>query len=199
MRRTASALLVACCLGAFVTGCSAKGQPAAAPSAVTTSTASPSAAASPTPSGPAAPATTVVTPKTLLGRAQATEKGTLDLFATAFKGFSSQGKKASGAYGTIAKRDVVMFIAFDGNNPDAKEMLDVAGDTWFKGTDFHEIDPGSLGGAARCADTVSGKTKLTQCIWASHTVFGLAYFFFLDPATAQAQFLKARSAIEVPA
>jgi hypothetical protein len=194
----ASALLAAGCLGAALTGCGAAGRPDAASNAAS---ASPSSAASPTPapSEPAGPATTVVTPQTLVGRAKATEKNTLDLYESAFRGFTSQGKKASGAYGAIAQRDVAMFIAFDGDNPDAEEMLDVAAQTWFKGTALHKIAPGPLGGAARCASAVRGRTRLTQCVWASRTTFGLAYFFFVDQATAEKQFLQARAQIEVPA
>lgn len=189
--------LVLVAVGSMVAlaGCGGAGPPAARSGPTAAPAESPITTASAARGAP----TTVTTPTALLGRAVTAEQATLDLFHKAFQGFSSKPGSAiaTQAYGSVAERNAAMFWAATGTNSDPAGMLDAAGRVWFKNSRFHSVDPGPLGGAARCTSVLSGQTELTQCIWATATVFGVLYVFFLDPAMAEEEFRKVRPLIEV--
>jgi hypothetical protein len=188
----------------LLAGCN--GSPAETPRSAqvsTTSAAEPSAAPTSTPPPPpqtSAPAVTVVAPKTLLGRPPATERSIKDLATTAAKGFGAPPGKimVSGAYGTTKQKNVIVFVAMTGDNPDGGEMLDLMASKVFSNSTFHPVDPGPLGGAARCADASSTGTASTFCMWADAGSFGMIYFLYSAAANADSLLAQARSEIEIP-
>jgi len=192
--------------GVLLAGCGG-GSPAAATAATQSAGASPGEEPSPTPADSPTPeastapvAMTVVQPKTLLGRSPATESTVKGLATTAAKGFGAPaGKvKVSGAYGTTKQKNVIVFVAISGNNHDGNEFLDVAAKEAFPKSSFHPVEPGALGGAARCADASSSGTPSTFCMWADTSSFGMIYFLYAAAADADTLLAQARAEVEVP-
>jgi hypothetical protein len=178
----------------------ATGSPAtgASPTGPQTPTGSPTEPPGPT-EAPPARTVTVVAPTTLVGRSKSTDPavaGLADKVAKSIQPPSGQ-TQASGAYGSLRDGDLIIFTAVTGSNSDAGEMLDVLADKVFTTARFHPVDPGTLAGAARCADASTARTPTTFCLWADSGSLGLVYFF--DGMAAQADRLLAgvRAEIEV--
>jgi hypothetical protein len=191
--------------GVLLAGCGG-GKPAAAtvpsqPVASSAAEASPTLVDSPTPEANASPvAMTVVAPKTLLGRSPATESTVKGLATTAAKGFKAPAGKVmvSGAYGSTKLKNIVVVVAVTGDIHDGDEFLDAVVKSTNTKSTFHTVQPGPLGGAARCADPSGANPPSTYCMWADNSAFGQLYFLYGAAADADALLAQARGEIEVP-
>ncbi|MFB9451639.1 hypothetical protein Dvina_20880 [Dactylosporangium vinaceum] len=189
-----------------VSGCGG-GEPAAAPAASATTgaaaTAASASAAMPvtpvaTPTAAGVIAYTVVQPKTLLGRAPATETALKEDGVKAGNAWGSASQtKASGAYGTAAKKNVIVFAAAVADVPDPAAMVEQVATQSFAKYTFHPVDAGR-GGAGRCSDSATGGgTPTTLCLWADNYAAGIFYFFFVSGAAADTLLPQARAEVEV--
>ncbi|NBE82117.1 hypothetical protein [Micromonospora rubida] len=147
--------------------------------------------------------TRVTAPATLAGRAKATDPA----LQTAVEGMISEMKStvqnetstAGAFYGDMAKNDLVMIAAASGLVTDPKKELD---DTFTGiGTELTvsnvvAVDPGPLGGEARCGDGKSEGVKLGVCAWADKGSVGMIVTYFKTGAQAKAEFVTMRGQIE---
>ncbi|WP_433222208.1 hypothetical protein ACQP00_22845 [Dactylosporangium sp. CS-047395] len=185
-------------------GCSDKPAEQSAAASAPASTAATSAAPSPTPSAapvatPAAAdviAYTVVQPKTLLGRAPATESAIKEQGAKVGSAWGTKESKVSGAYGTTGKKNVILFAASTADLTDPAAFVEQVSLQGFSKYTFHPVDPG-MRGSARCADASTAATPTTVCLWADQYATGVIYFFFSAPADAERSLGQARAEIEV--
>ncbi|MGI5244059.1 hypothetical protein [Dactylosporangium sp. CA-139066] len=185
------------------------GEPAA-PSSAAAGPASSAAAPAPTPASPtsAAPvatpaaaevvAYTVAQPKTLLGRAPATEAGIKEQGAKVGNAWGAESGRTtvSGAYGTTGKKNVMLFAASTADIRDPSAFLDDVAAQGFAKYRFRPVDAGARG-AGRCADATAGATPTTLCLWADEYATGIIYFFFGAAADADRLLPQARAEIEV--
>jgi hypothetical protein len=170
---------------------------AAAPSAVASSTASGAPAA--TPAAADVLAYTVVQPKTLLGRAPATEAGIKEQGVNVSNawGAGPGGSKVSGAYGTTGKKNVILFAASTSDVIDPAAFVEQVATQGFSKYTFRPVDAGPMRGAARCADAAGASTPTALCLWADQYAAGVIYFFFGAAADAERLLSQARAEIEV--
>ncbi|WP_426511754.1 hypothetical protein ACPPVO_14660 [Dactylosporangium sp. McL0621] len=143
---------------------------------------------------------TVVAPKTLLGRAPATEASVKKLATQAASRFQAPAGQVavSGAYGTTKQQNVVVLVAMTGSHTGPDEFLDALAKQAFPQSVFHPVPPGPLGGAARCADASSSGTPSTFCVWADNGSFGMLYFLYKAAADGDTLLAQARAEVEVP-
>lgn len=103
------------------------------------------------------------------------------------------------AYGSPKKNDVVGVLAIAGPISSPEEQLD----DFMKGLQdngkvtYAELDPGPLGGVARCATAKLGGVTSGVCAWVDHGSLG-ALIYFNKPMSEQIKkrFLAARAQIE---
>jgi hypothetical protein len=189
------------------------GEPAASSSAAagTTSAAVPASPSSDTsanteaPSPVATPAAadvvayTVVQPKTLLGRAAATEAAIKDqgVKVGAAWGVPAGGTKVSGAYGSTGKKNVVVFAASTADIADPAAFVEQLTLQGFAKYSFRLVDAGPMRGAARCADSPNAGVPDTLCLWADTYATGVIHFLYGAAADAERLLPQARAEIEV--
>ena len=63
-------------------------------------------------------------------------------------------------------------------------------------TNIHDVDPGSLGGEARCGEGSSEGVPVFVCAWADRGSVGMIAFFNRDPAASEELFPEIRGAVE---
>ncbi|WP_433063632.1 hypothetical protein [Dactylosporangium sp. CS-033363] len=176
---------------------------ASAPASVpaTTAAASPTVAATPvaTPAATNVIAYTVVQPKTLLGRAPATEAGIKEQGAKVGNAWDAgpSATKVSGAYGTTGKKNVILFAAATSDVTDPAAFVEQVATQGFSRYTFRPVDTGAKRGAARCADASSAATPTTLCLWSDQYDSGIIYFFFSAAADAEKLLPQAWGEIEV--
>lgn len=147
--------------------------------------------------------TRVVAPATLAGRPQITDpelKSVADAMVTEMKSTVQNETSAVGAfYGDPAKQDLVMIAAASGLMADpTKELQDaVTGlSTELAVTNMADVDPGPLGGDARCGDGKADDVKLGVCVWADKGSVGMVIIYFSSADKAKAEFTTIRGQIE---
>lgn len=155
---------------------------------------SPSPSPSPTPTE-----VTVIRPDSLLGRKRAGDRVVNGLLDKAFDGLRPpQGEKAvSAAYGALTRSNLVLFWATTADNADPSARLDDLVAQASSAMKFRDVDPGPLGGVARCAGDGGAVTPTTVCMWVDRGSFGFVYFLFDDAARADELLAQARAEIEI--
>ncbi|GAA4474658.1 hypothetical protein [Phytohabitans houttuyneae] len=58
------------------------------------------------------------------------------------------------------------------------------------------VDPGPLGGHARCGDNKVGQVEMAICVWMDKGSFGMITYYFHPAADLQREFVTMRGAIE---
>jgi hypothetical protein len=152
----------------------------------------------------AAAQTRLVTPDTLAGRPRNNDPAlqTLaDTMVTTMKGSQPGATSTIGAfYGDPGKRDLLMIAGASALVTDPAKELDVAitdlGEGDLKITNVASVEPGPLGGVAKCGDVNAEGVPLGVCVWADHGSVGVIALYFKTGAQAQAEFVQIRGEVE---
>jgi hypothetical protein len=106
---------------------------------------------------------------------------------------------AGAIYGNPAKLDIVMLIAASSIGGSAQDRYDVM----IKGigggfaiTGLKDVDPGPLGGIAKCGDGTVSSVPLGICMWADSGSFAMLMLFNKKGADLQKNFVSYRGQIE---
>ncbi|MFI7487439.1 hypothetical protein ACIBXA_03555 [Micromonospora echinaurantiaca] len=147
--------------------------------------------------------TRVVAPATLAGRPQITDTELASLseqMVSEMKSTVQNETSAVGAfYGDPAKQDLVMVAAASGLIADPKKELDDAVNglsAELSVSNMADVDPGPLGGDARCGDGKTDAVELGVCVWADKGSVGMIVIFFSSADKAKAEFVGMRGQIE---
>ncbi|MFV2100201.1 hypothetical protein [Micromonospora sp. LOL_024] len=147
--------------------------------------------------------TRLVAPDTLAGRPkrsdpqlqQAADEMVREIQATVQNETSAVGA----FYGDPAQEDLVMIVGASGLMSDPKQELDeaVAGlSAQLALTDMSPVEPGPLGGEARCGDGRQESLPLGICVWADRGSVGTVVMFFSSRADVAAEFVTMRGQIQ---
>ncbi|MEV4810304.1 hypothetical protein [Micromonospora avicenniae] len=151
-----------------------------------------------------AASTRVVAPETLAGRPRITNaelQSVADQMVTEVKK-GTQGRFTStvGAfYGDPAKRELAMIVSASGLISDPEKELDGAVAEISPELTIAEttpVDPGPLGGEARCGDGKVDATPLGVCLWADRGSVGAIVVYFKSAEEIKAEFVTMRGEIE---
>ncbi|GGL13926.1 hypothetical protein [Mangrovihabitans endophyticus] len=159
----------------------------------------------PTPSVSPTPTTTITVsvPKTLGGRKKLTGGqfgGAIDLMKTAVDVVPGATNTVGAMYGNVGKRDLVAVVAAEAPIDDPAAEVESSfvsaglGSTDIKG--IVDIDPGELGGAAKCGRAEEQSVSMVLCNWADEGSIGWTIFYFKSIKSAKAEFPKVRGQIE---
>lgn len=145
--------------------------------------------------------TRVSAPATLAGRPQITDASMAGVVETmeAELNASLPGATSSAAafYGDVASGDMVMIVAASGLVADPEAELDEALTTSGLITgNATDVDPGPLGGVARCGDGNQQGISLGVCGWADRGSVGMIVIFNSTGAEAATEFVTMRGEIE---
>ncbi|GAB3846755.1 hypothetical protein GCM10029963_27060 [Micromonospora andamanensis] len=147
--------------------------------------------------------TRMIAPDTLAGRPKITDpelqQAADDMVRNIEATVSNETSAVGAFYGDPADRDLIMIAGASGLMSDPKQELDAA----VQGlsaeldlTNMTAVDPGPLGGEARCGDGGSDGVPLGICTWADRGSVGLIVMFFSSRADAQAEFVTIRSQVQ---
>ncbi|MEU8085428.1 hypothetical protein AB0B57_17625 [Micromonospora sp. NPDC049101] len=147
--------------------------------------------------------TRVVAPDTLAGRPKNTNPELLtaaEMMVTDLKSTAQNETSAVGGfYGDPAKQDLLMMVAASGIWADPDKELNDA-ETGFKTelslTGMAPVEPGPLGGKARCGAGTTNGVPLGVCIWADRGSVGAVVMYFKSADQAKAEFTTIRGQIE---
>ncbi|RLK22785.1 hypothetical protein DER29_0629 [Micromonospora sp. M71_S20] len=146
----------------------------------------------------------VVAPATLAGRPKATDPalqaGARQLEAELNKTIPEASSTVGGFYGTLADKDLVMIAAASGLNPNPARTLE---DT-IRGArtsdvrlgEMSSVDPGPLGGEAKCGDAKAQDVPLGVCVWSDKGSVGMVIIYFKTGQQAHAEFATIRGQVE---
>ncbi|HEY6596258.1 MAG TPA: hypothetical protein VI011_19470 [Asanoa sp.] len=147
--------------------------------------------------------TRVVAPDTLNGRPKLTTpalQAAADRISAAVdKSLPNSTSSATAFYGNPAKKDLVMIQARSGLVRDPAKALDdfMRGVTeGAGGAEVKSVDPGPLGGVAKCADVKSGGTQIGWCTWVDNGSLGTVGFFYKTVKEASAELVSIRNVVE---
>ncbi|MEU4675771.1 hypothetical protein [Micromonospora sp. NPDC023737] len=151
-----------------------------------------------------AASTRVVAPETLAGRPRVTNtelQSIADQMVTEMKKGTQGGFTSTvGAfYGDPAKRELTMIVSASGLIADPKKELDGAVteiSPELAITETTPVDPGPLGGEARCGDGKVDTTPLGVCLWADRGSIGAIVVYFKSAEEIKADFVTMRGEIE---
>ncbi|MEH0826337.1 MULTISPECIES: hypothetical protein [unclassified Micromonospora] len=150
-----------------------------------------------------APEIRLVTPKTLAGRSKNTEPQLRRIADEMVRDMKSGVRNETGAvgafYGSAGKRNLVMVAGASGPVLFPEKELDdaVAGlSTSLAVKKMATVDPGPLGGVAKCGAGKSSGIALGVCTWADEGSVGLIVMFFSSAAKAKAEFATIRGQVE---
>jgi len=172
----------------------------AAPVPTVTTEAAPTTEPTPT---EAARTITVVEPKKLGGRPKLTD----EQFAGIAEQLESDLSEAPGAttsvgalYGNVAKRDIVVIagVAAPVENP-TQELNGTflgAGVGGLKVTGITDVEPGPLGGEAKCGKADASGVDMALCAWADDGSVGWIIWYFKSVKQAKGEFAELRGEIE---
>lgn len=177
----------------------------AEPIAVPTAFASPSAAETPAARATEAATRKVTLPAKLLSQPRLTD-ATLQKLADGmtlqFKDTAPETEDAvSGFYGNLAKQKLTMVIAIDapvGNPASWASGMTHGLKSSLNAGPFHDVNPGPLGGSAKCADAKASGITIAVCLWADQETYGVLGFYYRTSASVTSDFVKARAAVELP-
>ncbi|MFC7545548.1 hypothetical protein [Plantactinospora sp. GCM10030261] len=148
--------------------------------------------------------TTVTAPDTLAGRPKSTDP---DLVKAAQDTEASINKDVTGATGTVAafygdpeEENLLMIAAVSGRVPDPDKQverdIEDAGTQGMAITDVKSVDPGPLGGVAKCGDSKLEGIQLGVCIWADAGSSGMVVTYGKTADQAATEFVQIRGEIE---
>ncbi len=147
--------------------------------------------------------TRVVEPETLGGRNKVTDPElqalAVEMVADIKQSVPNSTSTVGGFYGDIEKQDLVMIVGASGIIADpAKELDDAAKgvSTELGVTNMASIDPGPLGGTAKCGDGTTEEIPVGVCVWADKGSVGMIAIYFKSAKETQAEFLAIRAAVE---
>ncbi|MFJ6197058.1 hypothetical protein [Micromonospora sp. NPDC092111] len=178
--------------------------PTSGPSGTPTETAAPTV--EPTPSEEADDdlgQVRLVTPATLGGRSKSTDPELRRIADQMVRDMKSEVSNETGAvsafYGSAARRNMVMMAGASGPVILPEQELDDA----VKGLSsslavkkMSVIEPGPLGGVAKCGDGKASGIALGVCVWADHGSVGMIVMYFSSAAKAKSEFASVRGQIE---
>ncbi|MDM4718097.1 hypothetical protein QTQ03_00245 [Micromonospora sp. WMMA1363] len=146
----------------------------------------------------------VVEPETLAGRPKVTDPSLQDisrqLEAELNKTLPNATSTVGAFYGDPAKQDLVMVAAASGLNPDPAKTIDET----ITGTrqsdvaigEMSAVDPGPLGGEAKCGDAKAADVPIGVCIWSDKGSLGMIMIYFKTGADVQRELVTMRDQIE---
>ena len=148
--------------------------------------------------------TRVVAPDTLAGRPKVTDPNLLDAakqlesqLATAVPNATS---RAGAFYGNVAQKELVMIAAASGPNGNPGKTLDdtIAGarQTDVKVGAMTDVEPGPLGGEAKCGDAQAAAVPIGFCVWSDRGSVGMILIYFRTGAQAAQELVAMRGQIE---
>jgi hypothetical protein len=146
---------------------------------------------------------TVVEPATLGGRPKLTDPQ----FAEATTGLKEALSQAPGTtstvgalYGDASKQDIVMIAGASAPlvNPEKQleDTLKGASSGGLVLTDVVKVEPGPLGGTAKCGNSTTSGIKLGVCAWADNGSVGMIAVYFKSVDDVKAEFIDLRGQIE---
>jgi hypothetical protein len=144
----------------------------------------------------------VVEPEKLGTRPKASDPdldNSLDEALTQMKAEADVTGTAGAIYGDPKKLDILMLIAASSIGGSAQERYDgmvkgIGGD--FAMTGLKDVDPGPLGGIAKCGDGTVSTIPLGICMWADSGSFAMLVLFNKKGADLQKDFVAYRGQIE---
>ncbi|MFI7078187.1 hypothetical protein ACIBO1_12950 [Micromonospora sp. NPDC049903] len=146
--------------------------------------------------------TRVVAPETLAGRPKVTEpelQQLSDSMVRELKASIDNETSAVGAfYGDPSQENLVMIVAVSGLMADPKKELDEAVQaisTELTVSNMTPVEPGPLGGEARCGDG-RADVALGICVWADRGSVGMIVMFWSSRNDAASEFLTIRGQVE---
>ncbi|MGW3605279.1 hypothetical protein [Micromonospora sp. NPDC005161] len=147
--------------------------------------------------------TRVVAPTTLAGRPKIDDpelqRLSDDLVAEMKSTVQNETSAVGAFYGNPAEEDLVMIAGTSGLMSDPKKELDTAVtglSTELGVATMAAVEPGPLGGEARCGDGTTDGVPLGVCVWADKGSVGLVVMFFKSGAEAKAEFVTIRGQVE---
>jgi hypothetical protein len=103
-------------------------------------------------------------------------------------------------YGTPAKKDIVIIAGVEAPVADPKKEMDGtffgAGVGGLDVTGITDVEPGPLGGEARCGKTESAGVDLVFCAWADQGSVGWIMWYFKSVKQVRGEFAKLRGEVE---
>ena len=146
---------------------------------------------------------TVVEPKTLGGRPKLTDPQFAPLAAQLKTGLSDvpgETNTVGTLYGSVAKRNIVVVAAAAAPIDDPKKELDneftSAGFSGLAISDITTVNPGPLGGAAKCGKANQEDVTMAICTWADDGSIGMMIFFFQSVSKVKTEFATLRGQVE---
>jgi hypothetical protein len=149
--------------------------------------------------------TRVEAPTTLVGRPKITDAQFVaivdEMVAQLRKDIPEATSTAAGFYGDPAKQDMVMIAAASGRVPDPDKQLDDAftgiGTSGLTVSGIETVEPGPLGGTAKCGTANAQGVPIVMCIWADAGSLGVVGYYFKSSVDEVAtDFVKARGEVE---
>ncbi|NJP31602.1 hypothetical protein [Micromonospora thermarum] len=146
----------------------------------------------------------VVEPETLAGRPKVTDPNlqniSQQLEAELNKSLPDATSTVGAFYGDPAKQDLVMVAAASGLNTDPTKTLDetVAGarQSDVAVGEMSSVDPGPLGGEAKCGDAKAADVPIGVCVWSDKGSLGMIMVYFKTGADVQKELATMRGQIE---
>ena len=102
-------------------------------------------------------------------------------------------------YGVVAKRNMVFIAAVEAPIPNPEEQLEDSFAASFGGlklSNVVDVEPGPLGGRARCGDAKMSGEKVAVCAWADEGSGGWMGWYFKTVKQVRGEFAKLRGEIE---
>jgi flagellar basal body-associated protein FliL len=148
--------------------------------------------------------TRLVAPATLAGRPKITDpalQSAADQMSSSLKTSVPNATSTIGAfYGDPANQDMVVVAGLSAPVVQPAKQLDEAiasmGASGLTLTNVAAVDPGPLGGSAKCGDAEAQSVKIGLCLWADHGSVGVVGLYFKSAAEAKAEFVKIRGEVE---
>ncbi|MEW2380626.1 hypothetical protein AB0873_00815 [Micromonospora sp. NPDC047707] len=146
----------------------------------------------------------VVEPDTLAGRPKVTDANLQDisrqLEAELNKSLPDATSTVGAFYGDPAKQDLVMVAAASGLNTDPTKTLDEtitgARQSDIQVGEMSSVDPGPLGGEAKCGDAQAKGVPIGVCVWSDKGSLGMIMVYFKTGADVQKELATMRGQIE---
>ena len=148
--------------------------------------------------------TRLIAPETLAGRPKIADadlqKAADEMVVSMKKDLPNATSTIAGFYGDIAKKDMVMIAGASALISDPAKELDKAivdlGTGGLKVTNAKTVDPGPLGGSAKCGDAAAEGVAMGVCIWADRGSLGMIVIYFKTGDQAKTEFVKIRGEVE---
>jgi hypothetical protein len=149
--------------------------------------------------------TWVEAPTSLVGRPKITEPQLVamvdQLAAQVRQRLPNATSTAVGLYGEPAELDVVVLAAVAGRVADPAKQLtqtfEGVSTAGLSASGITSVDPGPLGGEARCGTVSAGPVSIVLCAWADPGSLGIVgYYFQQDVDEVAAEFVRARGEVE---